>query len=437
MNSSLTSRDLIGLGFMTFALFLGAGNIIFPPQVGQLAGFNLWWAALGFLLTGVGLPLLTVVALAKVGGGMPALTSPIGKVAGLILGIAVYLTIGPLFATPRTATVSFEIGFVPFVGHSSLGLAIYSIIFFSIVMLISLYPGRLLDTVGKMITPVLILSLIALALAAIFWPAGLIEAPQGLYAEQSFSQGFTQGYQTMDALGALVFGVVIVNAIKTRQITDKTLITRYAIFAGIIAAICLALVYVSLIWLGASSGVLAPNATTGAPILNAFVNDAFGPLGNVLLALVITLACLTTAIGLVSACGWYFSNMLPFSYRTVTIVISLLCMLVANLGLEQLISIAEPVLLTIYPIAIVLVLLSLAMPCWNKASHIFVPTLAVATIFGLIDAARALGYASWIPEKINSLPGANLGLSWIVPVLVVLAVVIIWDRSQKSSVVNV
>src|SRR5690606_19534676 len=111
-----TTRDLIGLGFMTFALFLGAGNIIFPPQVGQLAGFNLWWAAFGFLLTGVGLPLLTVVALAKVGGGMPALTSPIGKAAGLILGIAVYLTIGPLFATPRTATVSFEIGIVPFVG---------------------------------------------------------------------------------------------------------------------------------------------------------------------------------------------------------------------------------------------------------------------------------------------------------------------------------
>ena len=437
MNSSLTSRDLIGLGFMTFALFLGAGNIIFPPQVGQLAGFNLWWAALGFLLTGVGLPLLTVVALAKVGGGMRALTSPIGKIAGLILGIAVYLTIGPLFATPRTATVSFEIGFVPIVGNSSLGLAIYSIVFFSIVMLISLYPGRLLNTVGKMITPVLILGLIALALAAIFWPAGLLEAPKGLYAEQSFAQGFTQGYQTMDALGALVFGVVIVNAIKARQITDKALITRYAILAGIIAAVCLALVYLSLIWLGASSGVLAPNATTGAPILNAFVNDAFGALGNVLLALVITLACITTAIGLVSACGMYFSSMLPVSYRTVTIIISLLCMLVANLGLEQLISIAEPVLLTIYPIAIVLVLLSLAMPFWNKASRIFVPTLAVATIFGLIDAARALGYASWIPEKINSLPGANLGLSWIVPVLVVLAVVIIWDRSQKSSVVNV
>lgn len=430
MHSTLTTRDLIGLGFMTFALFLGAGNIIFPPQVGQLAGFNLWWAAFGFLLTGVGLPLLTVVALAKVGGGMPALTSPIGKVAGLIFGIAVYLTIGPLFATPRTATVSFEIGLVPFVGDSSLSLAIYSLIFFIAVMLISLYPGRLLDTVGKLITPFLILGLVVLAMAAIFWPAGTVDTPQGLYLEQSFAQGFTQGYQTMDALGALVFGIVIVNAIKARNITDSKLVTRYAIWSGIIAAICLALVYLSLIWLGASSGILAPNAATGAPILNAFVNDAFGPLGNVILAIVITLACLTTAIGLVSACGMYFSSFLPLSYRTVVIVISLLCMLVTNLGLEQLIRIAVPVLLTIYPIAIVLVLLSLARSLWNNASRIFVPTLAVATLFGLIDASRAIGFTSWIPDQLDALPGSNLGLSWIVPVLVVLLVVVIWDRAQ-------
>lgn len=430
MHSTLTTRDLIGLGFMTFALFLGAGNIIFPPQVGQLAGFNLWWAALGFLLTGVGLPLLTVVALAKVGGGMPVLTSPIGKAAGLILGIAVYLTIGPLFATPRTATVSFEIGLVPFVGDSSLSLAIYSLIFFIAVMLISLYPGRLLDTVGKLITPFLILGLVVLAMAAIFWPAGTVDTPQGLYLEQSFAQGFTQGYQTMDALGALVFGIVIVNAIKARNITDSKLVTRYAIWSGIIAAICLALVYLSLIWLGASSGILAPNATTGAPILNAFVNDAFGPLGNVILAIVITLACLTTAIGLVSACGMYFSSFLPFSYRTVVIVISLLCMLVTNLGLEQLIRIAVPVLLTIYPIAIVLVLLSLARSLWNNASRIFVPTLAVATLFGLIDASRAIGFTTWIPNQLDALPGSNLGLSWIVPVLVVLLLVVIWDKAQ-------
>ena len=431
MNSSLSKQDIIGLGFMTFALFLGAGNIIFPPQVGQLAGDNLWFAALGFLLTGVGLPLLVVVALARVGGGLATLTSPIGKVAGVIFGLAVYLTIGPLFATPRTATVSFEIGFVPFIGNSSLGLALYSFVFFIVVMLISLYPGRLLDTVGKLITPVLILGLVVLALAAIFWPVGTVSLPSGLYVEQPFAQGFTQGYQTMDALGALVFGIVIVNAIRERGITKKHLLTRYAIYAGVIAAISLALVYVSLIWLGASSGLLAPNASTGAPILNAFVHHVFGPMGNVLLAIVIILACLTTAIGLVSACGMYFSSILPIPYRTAIVIVSLLCMLVANQGLEQLIAIAEPVLLTIYPIAIALIALSLASSYWHKASRVFIPTLSVATLFGLLDGLRAMGFSHLIPAQLHELPGADLGLGWILPVLVALVLAALWDRKLK------
>src|SRR5690606_26918714 len=154
------TRDLIALGFMTFALFLGAGNIIFPPMVGKLAGDHLWYSAFGFLLTGVGLPLLTVVALARVGGGMVALTTPIGKGAGILLGVLVYLAIGPLFATPRTATVSFEVGFLPFVGGSGAVRAAYVVLYFGVVMLIALFPGRLIDTVGKIITPVLIVALV-------------------------------------------------------------------------------------------------------------------------------------------------------------------------------------------------------------------------------------------------------------------------------------
>src|SRR5690606_37829224 len=183
---------LIGLGFMTFALFLGAGNIIFPPMVGQLSGNQLWYSALGFLLTGVGLPLLTVVALARVGGGMSALTAPIGKVAGLLLGVLVYLTIGPLFATPRTATVSFEVGFAPFIGSGGGARAIYTIVYFGSVILLALFPGKLINTVGKIITPVLIVALVVLAAAAVFLPAGVIGAPTGFYVDAPLSQGFVQ-----------------------------------------------------------------------------------------------------------------------------------------------------------------------------------------------------------------------------------------------------
>lgn len=428
MISTLKTRDLIALGFMTFALFLGAGNIIFPPMVGHLSGDQLWYSALGFLLTGVGLPLLTVVALARVGGGMNALTSPVGKGAGILLGVLVYLTIGPLFATPRTATVSFEVGFAPFVGSGSMARGLYTVVYFGAVMLLALFPGRLIDTVGKIITPALIVALIVLAGAAILMPAGVIGEPTGLYADAPLSQGFIQGYQTMDALGALVFGIVIINAIRSRGISDARLLTRYAIIAGIIAAVGLALVYLSLILLGAGSGGLAPDATTGAPILTAFVSHVFGPLGSALLAVVITLACLTTAVGLVSACGDYFSKLLPMSYRSVVIVISLFSMAVANQGLEQLIAISVPVLSAIYPVAIALVVLSLASVFWRKPSRVFIPTLIVAALFGIMDGLTAAGFAHLVPGAVADMPGASLGLGWLLPVLLALGASAAYDR---------
>jgi LIVCS family branched-chain amino acid:cation transporter len=428
MVSTLKHRDLVALGFMTFALFLGAGNIIFPPMVGQLSGHQLWHSALGFLLTGVGLPLLTVVALARVGGRMNALTAPIGKGAGILLGVLVYLTIGPFFATPRTATVSFEVGFVPFIGAGGAARGLYTVVYFGAVMLLALFPGRLIDTVGKVITPVLIVALIMLAATAILMPAGVIGAPTGLYVDAPLSQGFIQGYQTMDALGALVFGIVIINAIRSRGISDAPLLTRYAIIAAIVAALGLALVYLALIWLGAGSGGLAPDAVTGAPILTAFVHHIFGPLGNVLLAIVITLACLTTAVGLVSACGDYFSTLLPMSYRSVVIAISLFGMAVANQGLEQLIAVSVPVLSAIYPVAITLVVLSLASVLWRKPSRVFIPTLIVASIFGIMDGLTAAGFAQLVPETIGDMPGAKLGAGWLMPVMLALVASAAYDR---------
>ncbi len=174
MTHQLKSRDIIALGFMTFALFVGAGNIIFPPMVGLQAGEHVWTAAIGFLITAVGLPVLTVVALAKVGGGVESLSTPIGKVAGILLAVVCYLAVGPLFATPRTATVSFEVGIAPLTGDGPLPLLIYSVIYFALVILVSLYPGKLLDTVGNFLAPLKIIALIVLAVAAIIWPAGPI-----------------------------------------------------------------------------------------------------------------------------------------------------------------------------------------------------------------------------------------------------------------------
>ena len=426
---TLRPRDLMALGFLTFALFLGAGNIIFPPMVGLAAGENLWSAALGFLLTGVGLPLLTVVALARVGGGMDAVTAPLGRLAGTLLGIAVYLTIGPMFATPRTATVSFEMGLAPYIGHGPGALLAYSVAYFGLVMLLALFPGRLIDTVGKLITPVLIVALAVLGGAALLLPAGSVLPSTGAYRQAALAEGFTQGYQTMDALGALVFGIVIVNAIKDRGVTDARLHTRYAIIAGVIAAIGLCLVYVSLMHLGAHSGSVLADASSGVQILLGYVQHTFGIPGLLLLSVVIVLACLTTGVGLVSACAAYFSALLPgASYRAVVVCLCLVSTLLANQGLQQLIAVAVPVLVAIYPMAIALVALSLLSGLWRSAPRVFAPVMLVALAFGLLNAAQALGLA--LPAWVERLPGTAMGLGWLLPVSATLLACALLDRGQ-------
>lgn len=424
----LKGLDLLALGFMTFALFLGAGNIIFPPSAGMSAGENMGAAAFGFLLTGVGLPLLTVVALARVGGGLPTLTAPLGRFAGVLLAVAVYLAIGPLFATPRTAVASFEIGMQPFVGNSPLALFVYTLVYFAAVLFLSLNPGRLVDRVGKLITPVLIAALIVLGGAALFAPAGVVGQSSGAYSSEPLVQGFLQGYLTMDALGALVFGIVIATAIRDRGVTDAGLVTRYSVIAGIIAAVALSLVYLSLFYLGATSHELAAGAENGGQILTAYVSHTFGSGGSLLLAVVIILACLTTGVGLLTACGEFFSDLLKLPYRVVVVALAVFSLAVSNQGLTQLISVSIPVLVGLYPLAIVLVALSLANRLWRSQSLVFVPVMAVTLVFGVVDGLTVAGKGEWVPGFFARLPLAEQSLGWLVPVLVTLALVAVLDR---------
>ncbi|MCM2331729.1 branched-chain amino acid:cation transporter, LIVCS family [Geopseudomonas sagittaria] len=426
----LKTVDVLALGFMTFALFLGAGNIIFPPSAGMAAGEAVWSAALGFLITGVGLPLLTVVALARVGGGMAQLTAPLGRRAGLLFAVAVYLAIGPLFATPRTAVVSFEMGLAPFAGNQPLPLALYSVVYFAVALFLALNPGRLLERVGKLITPILIVGLLVLGGAAIFAPAGEVGTVAPDYQAAPLMQGFLQGYLTMDTLGALVFGIVIATAIRDHGVDMAHRVTRYSIMAALIAAIGLALVYLALFRLGATSQGIAGEAQNGVQILTAYVQYTFGTPGSLLLALVITLACLTTAVGLIAACGEFFSSQFALSYRTVVVVVSLFSLLVANLGLTQLISISVPVLVGLYPLAIVLVLLSLADGLWLHAPRVFVPVMAMTLVFGVADGLAAAGFAAVVPGFLARLPLAEHSLGWLLPVALALLLAVLYDRWQ-------
>ncbi|MGH8417130.1 MAG: branched-chain amino acid transport system II carrier protein [Pseudomonas sp.] len=424
----LKGQDILALGFMTFALFVGAGNIIFPPIVGLQAGPHVWMAALGFLVTAVGLPVVTVIALAKVGGAMDALSSPIGKVAGTVLAAVCYLSVGPLFATPRTATVSFEVGLAPLTGESPLALFLYSLVYFLLVFWISLYPGRLLDTVGRFLAPLKIIALAVLGIAAFALPAGDVGTAQPAYVAAPFSQGFINGYLTMDTLGALVFGIVIVNAIRSRGVESPRLITRYAIIAGLIAGLGLALVYISLFRLGSGSHAVAATATNGAAVLHAYVQHTFGSLGSGFLAVLISLACLVTAVGLTCACAEYFSRLLPLSYKALVILLAAFSLLVSNLGLTNLIHFSIPVLTAIYPPCIALVALSFCKDFWHVQGRIVAPVMLMSLLVGIIDGVKAAGMTEDLPRIFANLPLSDQGLAWLIPSLLTLFGAFVVDR---------
>ena len=444
----LNGRDLLALGFMTLALFLGAGNIIYPPLFGLQQGANTWYFACGFLITAVGLPVLTIVALARVNGTIQVLSHPIGRFCSVLFAVVCYLAVGPLFATPRTATVSYEIGVQPFLSESLAGsrwpLVVYSIVYFLVTMIVSFYPGRLLDTVGKVLAPVKVLAVLFLGGSAFIMSAYLAypdAAPvDSKPAFSIVSSGISNGYLTMDTLGALVFGIVIVRAIQSRGVTDKKLVTRYAIMAGLMAGFGLAVIYIMLFRLGIDSQVIAAGADTGAKILSRYVNHVFGIVGNFILAFLIIIACLVTSVGLTCACGEYFGRLLNKSEKMITALLVTFSMLVSNLGLKELIKFSEPLLYGLGPICVVLVLLSLGNQYWHSSRRVIAPSMVVALVFGILQALRTIDwnasifadtFFSKVPEVMRACfgywPLYEHQLEWVLPVAVVAGLSVLFD----------
>ncbi|MCJ8512740.1 branched-chain amino acid transport system II carrier protein [Acinetobacter lwoffii] len=427
--TSLRTRDIVALGFMTFALFIGAGNIIFPPIVAQQAGEHVWLAALGFLITAVGLPVITIIALSRVEGSIQALSSPLGKAASILLTVICYLAVGPLFATPRTATVSYEIGFSSYFGNESGSLLIYSIIYFAVVTIVSLYPNKILDTVGYFLSPLKIISLIILGVAAVMIPASNPPTAIDNYVTSPVTEGIVNGYLTMDTLGALVFGIVIVKAITSRGVTDKKLITKYAVNAGIISGIGLTLVYLSLFKLGLGSHEIAPNAANGAIILHAYVQHAFGDMGAYFLSGMIFIACMVTAIGLTCACAEYFSSLTKIPYKIFVFILVGFSLVISNLGLTKLIAVSVPVLSAIYPPAISVIMLSFCASFFKKPAHVIAPATLVAFIFGIFDGLKVAGFE--LPALLQNLPLSEQSLAWFIPSMIVLLITAVIDRIRN------
>ena len=418
--NTFSVRETFALGFMAFALFLGAGNIIFPPFIGLQAGSHVWTAAAGFLVTGVGLPVLSVIALAKASGEMGNIISPVGKIAGNMLIIACYLFLGPLFASPRTATVSYELGLSAYTGAVGNDQYYYSFVYFVITALVSLYPGRLLESVGQILAPLKILSLVVLGVAVMLLPAVPLQAPMAGYVVSPLSSGIVNGYLTMDTLAGLAFGMVVVNAVRARGIESQAHITRYTIRAGIIAGVGLVLVYLSLFMLGMKSTALAPDATNGAEVLRAFVQHNFGNRGTLFLGVLITLACLVTAIGLTCSCAGYFSALTPFGYRPLVLFFTSLSFVISCAGLDALIRVSIPVLIAVYPPFIMLIFMSFVRHRLSQPVRVIAPATTVAFICGVFDGLAAAGLERFVPDVYTTLPFHGQQMAWLLPAGIVL-----------------
>lgn len=420
--NKLSTKQILAVGLMLFALFFGAGNMIFPPFLGQNAGSHVWTAIIGFLITGVGLPLLGIIAIAKT-GDVQTMASRVHPVYGVIFTVVMYLVIGPLFAIPRTGTVSFEIGIMPFLSenasNSHLSLAIFSVIFFAITAMLALNPSKLVDTIGKILTPALLIILAILVVKSFITPLGTPQAPVDAYVSGPFFKGFVEGYLTMDTIAALVFGIIVISSIKGLGVANKKNITKICIQAGLIAAAGLGLVYFALAYIGATSPNSVGIQENGGAILSGAAYHLFGSFGNVILGLAIIFACLTTSIGLVSSCAEYFSKLLPrYSYKTIVIAFSIFSMIIANAGLTQLIQFSVPVLTFIYPLAIVMILLSFVHNWFKGYSLVYICAIIPTGFISLIDALNTAGLnVSGIMDALSFLPLSSQGIGWIVPAI--------------------
>ncbi|MFP3919257.1 branched-chain amino acid transport system II carrier protein [Lysinibacillus telephonicus] len=438
------------IGTMLFGMFFGAGNLIFPIQMGQLAGTNFWPALIGFLITAIGLPFMGILAFGLSGSsGLRDLASRVHPLFGVIFAVALYLTIGPFFAIPRTATVPFVVGFEPYINpvHSSLYLGLFSLVFFAIVYYFSLNPAKIIDYIGKYLTPAFLVFLFMLIVIAIVKPMGHFDIPTGDYSDLAFITGFKEGYNTMDALASLAFGIVVIKAIKGQGITNPKEIAKATWKSGIFAMILMMLIYGLITYMGASSVSTIGTYDNGGLIFAAVAQHYFGSFGAILLAIIIVLACLKTSIGLITSCSEFFNHIYPkISYKLFVLILCFLSFFIANFGLNNIIQYAVPVLMLLYPLAIVLILLALCSSFFKLKQSVYATAMFFTFCVSFFDGYSTLvdtlpGASLPLFESIklffmNNLPLYDIGLGWIIPALLGTFIGYLWPTRAKKTVVQ-
>lgn len=423
----LNLKQILSVSLTLFAIFFGAGNMIFPPAMGQLAGTSYFSALLGFILTDAGIAILGVTAVVLVGNSMSDLGALISKKFALFLSVGVYLLIGPLFALPRTGSVSFELAALPYINtdYKIVFSLLFTAAFFLITYYLSSNPNKIVDIVGKYLTPFLLLSILAIFIATIISVKtdaggnilGTIAAPKDNYAHIPLFQGMIEGYNALDGPAGLAFAIIVINAIKNYGIKEKKNIAKYTILSGLGAAFFLAVVYFMLTYVGARTIVPFEN---GGALLHTVTNHLFGGVGGVILGVAVLFACLTTSIGLTTSFSDYFQSILPnVSYKKIAAIVCFFSFIISNVGLSQLIKISLPILIIIYPVTVSLILLSFCKKVIGERRSVYILGMIFTFIASFVNGLDSAGIQiSFISEFAHKLPFYDLSLGWILPFLI-------------------
>lgn len=447
MEKKLLFKDYLYIGSMLFGLFFGAGNLIFPVHMGQEAGANVLLANLGFLVTGIGLPFLGVIAIgSSQSNGLFELASRINRRYAFIFTILLYLVIGPFFALPRLATTSFEIGLAPFIPTEFMALVLagFSLLFFFTAWWFARKPSKLLDYVGKFLNPLFLILLGILLFLAFFRPMGEIaSAPvQVSYGTSPFFKGFVEGYNTLDALASLAFGIIIVTTIRHRGVTKPSTIAIDTIKSGAVSILLMGLIYSLLAYMGTMSLGQFPLSENGGIALAQIAHYYLGTSGSVVLAMIVIVACLKTGIGLISAFSETFIELFPKrNYVFFSTVVSTMACLFANIGLTKIIEFSIPVLMFLYPLAMTLILLAILGPLFKHDPRVYQMTTYFTLIASVIDGLNAspdfLSQTGWAQSIISLgssyLPFFSIGMGWVLPACIGFVFGLIWHWLGKRT----
>ena len=430
----LTLRQKILVAGTLFGMFFGAGNLIFPVHLGQMAGQNALPAIIGFIITAVGIPILGVAAIGVThSDGLQTLSGKVGKGYGIFFTCLLYLTIGPLFAIPRCATVSFTTGITPLLGADSperLYLLLFSAVFFAFVLFFSLRPGKITVWIGKIINPLFLFFFAVLMLAALLAPGAAVSAvePVEAYRSDAFFPALIEGYGTMDAIAGLAFGIVVIDVIRRMGVGNDDAIAEDVLSSGLLTGALMALIYVVSIVVGAQSRGLFELSENGGIALTQIAGHYLGGVGLFILAFTITFACLKTSIGLVTACAETFSKMTngKISYRSWAILFTVFSFAVSNIGLSAIIEYSIPMLMLIYPPAIALILLAFLGKFFAHDRTVYIATMIGTWAAAIFDCMKtlpapvqtALHLDAPIAFAAAHLPLFDKNLGWLLPAVI-------------------